>query len=94
MKMTEEQRAAEAQLQEALEAHVRAWKPAHEDGLLVDWTIVAQLTSFDDDGDRQSAYHLIFGGGQMDEHRAIGLLDYGIHLLKFGARDDLDEDAD
>ena len=87
MKMTDEQRAAQEALQAALEAHNRAWTPPGEDpGLLVDWIVVGQTTRFDDDGDRVSAYDLIFAGGQMDEHRAVGLLDYGAYLLKFGAR--------
>lgn len=87
MKLTDEQRATQQALQEALEAHSRAWSPEGEDpGLLVDWIVVTQTTRFDDEGDRESAYGLIFAGGQMDEHRAIGLLDYGAYLLKFGAR--------
>jgi hypothetical protein len=89
---TDEQRATQDALQAALEAHNRAWSPAGADpGLLVDWVVVTQTTRFDDDGDRISAYGLIFAGGQMDEHRAVGLLDYGSHLLKFGGRSEPEE---
>ena len=92
MKMSDEQRATQEALQAALEAHSRAWaRPGEDPGLLVDWTVVTQTTRFDDEGNRESAYGLIFAGGQMDEHRAIGLLDYGIYLLKFGSRADPEE---
>lgn len=83
--MTPEQQLAQDNLQKAMEAHVEAFKsdPA-DNAILVDWACVAQLTRFNEEGGRDSAYHLIFVGGELEEHRAKGIWQHGIHLLDFG----------
>lgn len=88
---TDGQNEVQQELQDVLERHVRAFSD-EDPGLLVDWACVAQLTRFGDDGAKESAYHLIFAGGEMEEHRAIGLWEMGIHLLKFGVWPDRGDD--
>lgn len=83
--MTPEQQAAQEELQRALERHVKAFKPDMSDGeLLVDWACIAQLTRFNEQGNRESAYQLIYANGAMEEHRAKGLFYHALHLVDFG----------
>lgn len=86
--MTPEQQRAQDNLQKAMSEHVEAFKSDPTDnGILVDWACVAQLTRFNEEGGRDSAYHLIFSGGEMEEHRAKGIWHHGIDLLTFGERE-------
>lgn len=87
-RFTPEQTAANEQLQSAMENYLRTFC-RQQGALLVDWVVVLQSSWYDDDGDRCSAYHMAFSTGEMDEHRAIGLLEYGKDLVLHGeAADD------
>lgn len=89
---TPEQNEAQERLQQAIEHHCRVWTPDEdipEHGeILVDWAIVMHLASYDDEGDQKAAYRIAYSGGEMPDHRAVGLFEYATHLVKFGARPD------
>lgn len=77
-----ERKAAQEALQLAVERHVRAYRDG-DTGVVSDWILVSTTTGFNGD-DVTSAYYLAYMGGQMPEHRALGLLHWGVHMLKSG----------
>jgi hypothetical protein len=84
---TPEQRAADDALTEAIDRVAKIdFPPDGDPGLLVDFVVVAQYTMVADDGDGVDAYYLQFPNGSMPDHRALGLLHWGINSLVFGAR--------
>lgn len=84
MPPTAEQKAVQEALQAAIENYVRVYEP-NRPGLVVDWAIIAQATSFNaEEGIAKDAYHMAFSNGQMEDHRAVGLFRYAEHLLLHG----------
>jgi hypothetical protein len=81
--LTDEQKAAQEALQTAVERHIAAYRDG-DTGVVADWILVTSTAGFGDRGQGTSAYYLAFMGGEMAEHRAIGLLDWGKHMLKAG----------
>lgn len=55
-----------------------------DEGVVVDWVCVVQTQSYDSDGDMQSGYYMSFSGGEMPDHRAIGLFEMGRQLVLEG----------
>jgi hypothetical protein len=53
-------------------------------GVITEWAAVVHTSSFDDDGHPTSAYYLLFSGGTLADHRAVGLFDHGIHMVRDG----------
>lgn len=87
--LTPEQKEAQEALEIAIRAHTEAWKdeePQSTSEVLVEWVVVMYLTGWDDDGDEVAAYRFAFPNGQLADHKACGLLEYGAHLLKYGRR--------
>lgn len=86
--MDDRQRAANNALDAAIREHVNAYRTADDgqvdDGMVVDFVVVVQTASFDGDGDEMSAYYMAYSNGSMPEHRAVGLLHWGIHMVKTG----------
>ena len=99
MSFTPEQRATQARLQAAVEDQIAQYRAdnvhrgqSEDTGVVTDWVLVVSTTGFDRDGDEESGYYLSYAGGQMPDHRAIGLLHYGIHMIKTGAAPDFEDD--
>lgn len=72
---TADQLKAQEELQIAIEKHSRAFRRSPDDHtpeILTDWILVACVVEFDGD-ERRVSYHMGFPGGQLEEHRAIGL---------------------
>ncbi len=86
MKLTDEQNASQANLQRAIEQHIRVHSDSATPELVVDWAAIVEVVSYDDEGDRCVGYHLIFAGGEMSDHRALGLYEQGSHLVRHGQR--------
>lgn len=79
--MTPEQKAANEQLTEAIQAARQAY--GYDDGFLItDWVVLTAETRFDDDGDQISAYGKLYRDGQMPDYRALGLLEIHRELLR------------
>lgn len=79
---TPEQRDADVDLRAAIERVAQLQAPEGEDdGLLVDFVVVAQYTRFTDEGDETSAYFMQYPNGSIPSHRALGLLRLGMKFL-------------
>lgn len=50
-------------------------------GILVDFIVISQWTRFNDDGNEETAYYMLFPDGQLTHHRAMGLAEYGRQRL-------------
>lgn len=92
-----EQKVAQQALQDAIEAHVAAYRSTPYDnadeldrGLLTDWIVVSCTEGYDEEGTGNNAYYLAFSNGSMADHRAMGLLEWAKHMLTKGHRTDDD----
>lgn len=90
---------AQAELQAAIEKQVSVYRAqnvargqAKDMGMVTDWVLVVSTIDYDKDGDQQSGYYMSYAGGQMPDHRAIGLLTYGVHMIKTGVLPDNEDD--
>lgn len=79
--LTPEQRSAQRKLQEAIEEQVAQYRD-DDRGVVTDWVVVMATEGYSSEGNAQSAYYLAFANGEMAEHRAVGLLEWGVHMLK------------
>ncbi len=95
MTFSPEQRDAQDVLQTAIEHHVRAFSGADVGGkeIVADWVACVELAGFNERGERTTAYHLIFSGGEMPDHRAVGLFSHARDLMRFGDRAEPDDYA-
>lgn len=87
--MTPEQQEAQEALHRAVVQHVAAFRPEGSDPsreMISDWIVVAGVVSFNEEGERLTAYNLAYSDGEMDEHRAVGLLHVGQRLMMDGER--------
>jgi hypothetical protein len=87
MQRSPEQKVADEALRAAIETLARMDSEGENDGVLVDFMVVAQYASFDDEGHEVSAYFLQFPNGALATHRAVGLADYAKALLLRNARE-------
>jgi hypothetical protein len=83
MRMNPQQKAAQEKLEEAVQQHVAAYR-GDDDGVIADWILVTSTSGYDADGDGTSGYYMAYQGGEMSEHRAVGLLEWGKHMLTIG----------
>lgn len=84
MALTPEQRQAHEVLDEAIKKVLELQGTANDEPLptLVDWVVVVEGISFDDDGDQEGWYNILFRGGQARRSVALGLLDIGVELME------------
>lgn len=82
---------AQDNLQRAVERHVAAYR-GDDDGIVADWVLISSTSGFDDDGKGTSGYYLAFMGGEMAEHRAVGLMMWGKHMIESGEANGDDDD--
>jgi hypothetical protein len=86
--VTEQQDIAQANLHRAIAEHIAAFRPSLSDStreMIGDWIVVGNVVSFSDEG-KMTAYHIAYSDGEMEEHRAIGLLRYAEGLVANGER--------
>jgi hypothetical protein len=83
--MTQEQADAQNALERAIVNHVQAFRSefAENPEMVGDWMLIAAVASLDGT-EQRTAYHLGFSGGEMEEHRAYGLLRTADKLLAEG----------
>lgn len=83
---TQEQADAQNALERAIADHVQAFRGPYADNpeMTGDWMLIASVTSLEGI-EQMTAYHLGFSGGEMEEHRAYGLLRIADKLLTEGA---------
>lgn len=85
--MNEAQRQAQEKLDQAIREHAAAFRPASEihpgapSQMVTDWMYVANVIWWDEDGDKMSAYNVGYVNGELEEHRAIGLLTIGSKIV-------------
>ena len=81
--MGTEQEAREAQ--KALDGAVEAFieKSGWNHGLvLTGWVLVASQAGFDEDGESTNGYPLVYSGGSLPDHTALGLLQVGQDIVR------------
>lgn len=71
---TEEQKAADAGLDEAIKRALLAYE-ADPEYLLIDYIVLTAETRFDDKGQQYTAYTRLYRDGDMPWYRILGLLD-------------------
>lgn len=83
MALTPEQKAAHEALDEAIQRVLMLQGTQGDEPLpnLVDWMIVAEGITFDEEGDQVGWHNLVFRGGQIRRSVALGLLEIGGELL-------------
>jgi len=83
MALTPEQKAAHEELDAAIRK-VLSFQGVREGGPppnLVDWIVVTEGISFDENGDSIGWHNMIFRGGQVRRSVALGLLEIGSDLM-------------
>ena len=83
MALTPEQKAAHERLDEAIKDVLRlqGTQGGGPDPTLVDWMVVAEGITWNEDGDSIPAHNVLFRGGQCRLTVALGLLEVGAMLL-------------
>jgi hypothetical protein len=87
----EEERAAQRILDEAVENFIRVMKWG-EGMVMTGWALVGHQAGFDDEGNDRSSYPIIYQGGSMPDHAAIGLFRIGIDTVRGVGRWGTDEE--
>lgn len=87
MPLTPEQRAAHEELDQAIKKvlDLQGRCPEHAEEpmpTLVDWVVVVEGLTFDDEGDSLGWHNILFRGGQCRRSVALGLLDIGVELME------------
>jgi hypothetical protein len=81
------QKAADRQLDEAVERYIEAYKMLGDGVQLVDYVMVMEGVELDQDGEIDGeGYGLGFRHGNARTSVALGLFHKGIELLQFGSR--------
>jgi hypothetical protein len=87
--MNQRQILAQRNLEKAVMDHVDAYRESSDGevdhGVVIDFVVVAQTDTPREDGDDLVAYYLAYSTGSMPNHRAVGLLEWGKHLMMNGA---------
>ena len=81
----EERRARSDRIGEAIAANIEHMELR---GMLGDWMIVGSSIFVDEDGDPNAQYFVVFSGGSMLQHTALGLLRKGQNVLESGTDDE------
>lgn len=87
MALTPEQKAAHEELDAAIRRLLetmgqRKDEPDEPFPVLVDWLVICEGVTYDEDGDSRGWYNTLFRGGQVRRSVALGLLDIGAELLE------------
>lgn len=90
MSEAEERKLRSARLQVALQQYM---EELGETDMLGDWMVIACTVSVDEEGDPRAGYHLLFSGGSMLDHHALGLLSKAEEMLADGSMREGDGDA-
>lgn len=80
MSRTPEQRKADDQLHEAIQATLEAYG-YKEDYFVADWVVLTAQTRFAEDGETLTAYSSLFKDGDLPWYRIMGLME--AHRLVF-----------
>lgn len=91
MSEAEQRKARSARLQQSLEKYL---EDIGETDMLGDWMVIACTVSVDRDGDPRSRYLMMFSGGSMLDHHALGLLSKAEEMLADGSVREADDDDD
>lgn len=91
MSEAEDRKARSARVQQSLEQYLA---DIGETEMLGDWVVIACTVSVDSDGDPRARYLMLFSGGSMLDHHALGLLGKAEEMLTDGSVREGDDDDD
>ncbi|OKI54519.1 hypothetical protein [Micromonospora sp. CB01531] len=87
---TAEQKAADDNLANAIRAVDEAYY-GPDPKIITDYLVVACYNGWDDEGNPETAYSLIFPDGSIPSHRGLGLAQYAKTKLEYNLLGDADD---